>query len=63
MVVRYRNLVSLESPDDPAWLCIVGQYKHCSQILFQCKDNYLILEKEEIGEIEYPVTVNIWTLQ
>lgn len=45
-----RNLTNLESPNDPAWLCIAGQYKHCSQILFQCKDKYLSLEQEEIGK-------------
>ncbi|KAK4002670.1 exocyst complex component 2 [Daphnia magna] len=45
-----RNLTNLECPNDPAWLCIAGQYKHCSQILFQCKDKYLGLEQEEIGK-------------
>ena len=46
-----RNLVNLESPTDPAWLCIAGQYKHCSQMLFQCKDKYLTLEQEDLGII------------
>lgn len=39
--------MNLECPDDPAWLCIAGQYKYSSQVLFQCKDKYLTAEQEE----------------
>ena len=42
-----RNLVHLETPDDPAWSCTVGQYKYCSKVLFQCKDDFLVKEQEE----------------
>lgn len=39
--------MNLECPTDPAWLCIVGQYKYSSQVLFLIKDKYLAVETEE----------------
>ena len=45
-LICIRNLVNLDIPDDPAWNCIAGQYKHCSKVLFQCKDEYLSREQE-----------------
>ena len=39
--------MNLETGDNPAWNCLIGQYKHLSQVMFQCKDTYLNEEKEE----------------
>jgi len=44
---KIRNLMNLETGDNPAWNCLAGQYKHLSQVMFQCKDTYLSEEKEE----------------
>jgi len=39
--------MNLETGDNPAWNCQIGQYKHLSQVMFQCKDIHLNEEKEE----------------
>ena len=39
--------MNLETGDNPAWNCLIGQYKHLSQVMFQCKDTYLNEEREE----------------
>jgi len=50
-----RNLMNLETGDNPAWNCLIGQYKHLSQVMFQCKDTYLNEEKEEHSDtLEVP---------
>ena len=44
-----RNLVHLETPDDPAWNCAVGQYQYCAQLLFHCKDEFISIHDTPPG--------------